>query len=723
MFHLKSDIFINCRSIILEIISTIFMMIASILMIVQGFDNDNYRNYKTREIKTERLLFSQFSNEVYSNILSSPFQNSSDNQGLTDLIAELKFNPSFDCRGVKDDELNEDICQDRILYDNWTCCRAECCIRTNGGIVSCYDYNFDLKNPNIYNHKILSYDEKEYFEDPRRRFCTYYNKYHQDIKTFMNQTIKKKSLLFNYKELLLNNISSFCISTFDCPKDYIDCGIIDTMDRHLFASDGSLCPVNDIILTPNGIILENIFENETNYKSIILRSIISEIPPLAHEYKNKTVSNDNELKSEEITIKDINKLLKNSKNIYKKLENVEIPLNSIGNGIKIESKMNKNSKFYWYTTNYIGFKTLNDLNDFEKYFNKSNPMDNCLYKIGENIYPYIKPIIIFFPLLIIFLYYLVFLILVLFDKISSIKKRNMTHFTRRVFILTAMLIIESVFYDRVTNEFKKIEIDMDENYKEILDLYNKRRYQLKYLLSIIFLVFAFVSSIIFFFVNCEMVEENMEILKNDNDERNVIIPYDDNINNDVNENQSQNRINGNNIINSILQQNSDRSQLNLNNNQSNNENSDPPSDSQNNNEENKSSIKSDENNSQYNQNINYSNNNQEENNNDKEDNKEQSINNINNDSNINNSKIINDQNNSIKEENNINNNDEQEEEVQPEFNNIEMKSNNNEKLNLKDNRQNEYKITLETKQEKLDKNDKRQESSKSQEDNKENVED
>ena len=688
MVHLKPEIFTNCQSIIFELISTIFMIIASILIIIQGFDNDNLRNYKSREIKTERLLFSQFSHEVFSNIESSPFQNSSNNQGSVDLTAELKFNNFFDCRGVKDDELNEEICQDRIIKNNWTCCRAECCLRSNGGKSYCYDYNFDLKNPNIYNNKILSYDAKEYFEDPRRRLCTYYNQYYGDIKKFLNKNIKIKRLSFNYEKLLLNNLSSFCISIYDCPKEYIDCGIIDTLNRHLYASNGNLCPVNDIILDKGNIILENSFESGSNQKRIILRNIISEIPPLVHEYKNKIICNDEGLTNEEITIRDINKLLKNNKNIYRKLENIEIPLNLIGNGVKIENKMNKNSKLYWYTTNYIGFNTLEDLQKFKKYFNKSDHTNNCLFKVGRDIYPYIKPIIIMFPLLAIFLYYIIFLILVLFEKILSIKKRNMIHFIIRVIILTAMFIIECIFYLMVTKEFEKIEIDMDENYKEILDLYNKRRNQLKYFLSIIFLILAFVSTIIFFFANCELSKKNLDIINDDiinnNDKKDAILNDD---NNNINENQ--NRVNNNiidNRINIIQNQDSDRLQLKENRNQKINNNINTSNNFINNNESNNIQINKE--NLFHSQTVHFSINQNVINN--ENDNKEQPENNIINEISINYSQRFNSQNIINNNDNYIHNDEDQKKDKdQPEFNdNIPMKSNNKEALTLKQNRKN-----------------------------------
>ena len=349
MSCLNQDFFTNSRFFIFEIIAIIFMIIASILLIVQGFENDKFKNYKSREIKTERLLLSQFSYEVYSNILSYPILgNSPDFYSLT---AELKLKTYFDCRGVKDEELNEVVCQDKIIDNNWTCCRAECCFRTNGGNVYCNNYNFDLKNPNINNHKILTYDYEENFEDPRR-YCTYYNKYYTDISSFFNSYIDIAYSSFNYEDLLLKKDSStYCI--FNCSEYSVDCGIIDTLDRHLYSLDSSACPVNNIYYNGASINIQKLY-GSPNHNKIIIRNIISEIPPIPHEYK-EIISKDEELLNEEITIKDMNKLLKNSKNMYTKMNSIEIPLSSIGNYISIDNRMNSNSKFYWYATNYINY--------------------------------------------------------------------------------------------------------------------------------------------------------------------------------------------------------------------------------------------------------------------------------------------------------------------------------------------------------------------------------
>ena len=568
MPYLNPNIFTNFQFIIFEIISTTFMIIASILLISQGFDNDKFKNYKSREIKTERLLFSQFSYEVYSNILSFPFYPWS---GYDYLTAEFKFNPSFDCRGIKDDELNEVVCQDQIINNNWTCCKAECCFRTNGGNVYCNEYNFNLQNPNIYNHRILTYDEEEYFEDPRRRFCTYYNKYYKDINRFMGNSINIDYLSFNYEDLLLKKeFSNFCISIFNCSSYPIDCGIIDTLDRHLYSSSTS-CPVSNIYDVGGSISLSTYDSSTYNYNKIKIRNIISEIPPIPHEYKKK-ICQDTDLINEEITIKDMNKLLKNSKNNYEKMESIEIPLSSIrtDNYISIENKMNNNSKFYWYTTNYIGFETVKDFKTFEDNFNKSDDTDNNLYKIGEKIYPCISAIIVMFPLLAIFLCYIIILLLILFNKISFIEKRRIVLFIIRISILFLMISLESIFYGLVTNEFKAIKISMDQNYEEILDLYNKRRLQLKFLLSIIFLILSFILTFIFLLINCKLSNENIEndadFLDNNRNEiefpnnnhgsRNLnIINYNFNGNQQESDRQglSHNRIqSNNNIINSLL---------------------------------------------------------------------------------------------------------------------------------------------------------------------------
>ena len=135
----------------------------------------NIKNIKNKDSITERFLYEQFSYEVNSNINSSSFSNKNVSDLLnlanfitprnsveTDMEIEMKMKSYYDCQGVNDDELNEVICQDKIINSK-TCCRAECCLRTNGdegnNIFNCVDKE-ELKHllvlPNHYEFNVLN---------------------------------------------------------------------------------------------------------------------------------------------------------------------------------------------------------------------------------------------------------------------------------------------------------------------------------------------------------------------------------------------------------------------------------------------------------------------------------------------------------------------------------------------------------------------------------------
>ena len=194
--------------IIFEIISTFIMIISYILIIIQSFKNYNFKNFKTKDLIVERLLYEQFSNEIYSNINLPMFLKEYRTDHIienVDMNLEVKLNSFYDCQGIFDDELNEKICQNKLI-NNYTCCRAECCLRTNGNHIYCNDYRFSLDNSNLENNKILLYNDEEYFEDPRRRYCTYFNKYKGTIKQnrLTSKTLYK--LKYNYKDIYLDEL-------------------------------------------------------------------------------------------------------------------------------------------------------------------------------------------------------------------------------------------------------------------------------------------------------------------------------------------------------------------------------------------------------------------------------------------------------------------------------------------------------------------------------------
>ena len=140
-----------------------------------------FKNYKTRSLVTERLLYEQFSYEVYESILSYPYiQSSSSTSNVENyendysyMDVELKLDSFYDCRDIYDPELNEEKCQNQIVKSN-TCCKSECCSKIIGDEVFCQDYLFNFDIDEIKNNRIY-YNDEEYFDDPKRRFCSYYS--------------------------------------------------------------------------------------------------------------------------------------------------------------------------------------------------------------------------------------------------------------------------------------------------------------------------------------------------------------------------------------------------------------------------------------------------------------------------------------------------------------------------------------------------------------------
>ena len=132
-----------------------------------------FKNYKTRSLIAERLLYEQFSYEVYESIKSISYATSL-STGIYDnnkaVKVELNLDSYYDCRDVYDPELNEELCQNQILKNN-TCCKSECCLKTEKFETFCFDYAFKLNDEVIKNNRILYYNDEEYFEDPKRRFC------------------------------------------------------------------------------------------------------------------------------------------------------------------------------------------------------------------------------------------------------------------------------------------------------------------------------------------------------------------------------------------------------------------------------------------------------------------------------------------------------------------------------------------------------------------------
>ena len=113
----------------------------------------------------------------------------------------------------------------------------------------------------------------------------------------------------------------------------------------------------------------------------------------------------------------------------------------------------------------------------------------------------------------------------------------------RQFIFFAAFGLETGVYIRITQDFEEIDIDMDDNYKNILDLYNDRRQQLYLLLSIIFLCFSELMTIISWYFSFNNRKNNDIILLPQENNNNEINNNQNKINNEANNINNQNEIN------------------------------------------------------------------------------------------------------------------------------------------------------------------------------------
>ena len=377
----------ECCHLIFNYTSLSLLILACILILVQRISNVIYNSNDKTSI-AERLVYQQFSHDVYSNIKSKILydfeiidhsQNCSDNREILNI--PIKIESFYDWEKVKVDDIDKDLCQNKIS----TCCKKECCkqdIYTNQKI---------CKNKNIYN----SADN----EDPRKN-CKIFKIYNGKIYKMNNYKICARRYDYNYEYLLEKNQDSFC-------KDGIK---LDSLD-HCFNE-------NITILNQS---------NSNNYLSfkenspIIVKNILSEINPNYFEYElimRESILN-NKIKIDEKEQNEVNKYkVINIKNIYnaffRNVKNLDftdgnqyyINHNQINLGYIMENNDDivlnefqdnnfiKEKNLSWYTRNYIGFRNLDELQKFKYYFDEEDPQNNTLYKMDKTLFPNIESIFI-----------------------------------------------------------------------------------------------------------------------------------------------------------------------------------------------------------------------------------------------------------------------------------------------------------------------------------------
>ena len=498
-------------NIFFEVISIILVLISYILFVAQSFKNFLFtKKNASKEIITERILYRHFSDEIYSNIKLHPIcnvitkeLNDSPNENgcghnQTSLYIDVNLDTYFDCQGVKKGLLNEAQCQDRIV-SNLTCCKSECCPRPKSiENFYCNNYNFDLKKS--YNDStILTYNDEERYEDPKRRYCKYYNKYSNTTSILLNKLYCVEECKYNYEDILLSkDDDNISIS----PKDgYINCGEIDTMHNHLFLKNGE-CPMNFVIRDGDKLYFDHLSSNNL---SIIVKNILSEIPPDIHERKGNT---DEEEFKNNITVVNYYKIINQKESYYKKQEPFFF-INELTDIYNIyKDKVNPYQEIYWYTSNYIGFKSIQDFKDFDDLFKNKNDK-NYLYDITRNLVPSIVSVVIGIILIILCIAYLILFFILL--KINDFSSKSYLFFSKEVITGISFIIGLILYIVYTEKQFKPIKIHMDAHYQEIIDMYNDRRKQKYFLSGIIIMAISLAYEI--YFISCAKTKRDKKIDK------------------------------------------------------------------------------------------------------------------------------------------------------------------------------------------------------------------
>ena len=487
----------NYTSISLLISGCIYIFIQSIFNIKYNSNNKTY--------VAERLVYQQFSQDVYSNIKSKIFydfeiiehdRNCSDNKEILNI--PIKIDSFYDCEKVKIDDIDKDLCQNKISRAS-TCCKKECCkedIYTNQKL---------CRNLNTYH----SPDN-----DPRKN-CLLFNIYNGKLYKMNNYKICARRYEYNYEYLLEKNQNSNCNGGIT----------LDSLDHCLNENLNILNQSNS-----------NAYLSLKQNSPVIVKNILSEINPNYFEYEillKESILN-NKIKIDEREQNEVNKYkVINIKNIYdaffKNVSNLDftdgnsnyinhntIILNDLMNGIDDDQVFNeyqdnnfiKNKSLHWYTRNYIGFKDIDELQKFKNYFDEDDPTNNPLYKMDKTLFPNWESIFISSV-------FIIFLAMNLFGQINYHKNNELDEkrsfyldSSRRISALALFIIYLSIYLFKYLYYYYKIEeIEMEKYYAVVLEKYNKRRKQ-KYLLIGVFLLgINFIIEVIHYIIECKLNQE------------------------------------------------------------------------------------------------------------------------------------------------------------------------------------------------------------------------
>ena len=493
---------------IINIILTSFLILSCILIFAQTIINIKYNYSNNKTILAEKLVYQQFSHDIYSNINSKILYDfelypiSEDCPGDKEVIIfPIKLDSFYDCEGIDVETIEEEICQDQITNSS-ICCQKSCCANNK-----CRD-------------KVANNMENEEKNDDRNNKCIYFNKYNGRFSQIFNgYKICAKKYIYDY-QYLLNLCELNQITTSNCLY-------LDSMN-HCFDAQ-NIKGYSELEISGNKI-------TSLNKKNAVVKNIFSEINPNYFEYeillKEQIIYNQAEISDDDKEeVEKYNEL--NIKNIYESffesdydsingntnyIKQAEMKLSNIINDndelvfqdYSSDRNYIKKRNINWYTRNYIGFKNFEELAKFKENFDENDITDNPLYKISnDTLYPNIESI---FVILIFLIEFIISLILQIksFIKKKTIKiKIYLISDSITQMLTPALLIIYFFIYlFKYVYKYKKIEIEMEEYYKLVLDQYNKRRNQDCLLAGVIILFITLVLILINYLIMLKIYNIN-----------------------------------------------------------------------------------------------------------------------------------------------------------------------------------------------------------------------
>jgi len=441
-----------------------FLLLISylILLIIQGFKNKKYNDFNSSKIIKERVLYEQFSYEIYNSI-NSP------------LILDLKI---------------QEECEENYQPLNFL-------LKIN----PYYNFKSTISISHLFNNKFCI----PIYEKLKNKYNPNELKYHNLLIHSIN--INNIKNYYKNDKNSLNNI---------CESGYKPCGILDTMNNILCFPTKYNCPLNDIIISKNknsSLIDEGYEEinlnnsisiylntNENIERPIIITNFISYDRPWNHEYQKIVAYKDEKKKKEKDKKRE--QILFEDYDIFMRKVSFNnfsfIPLNDIliwekSNDYlkKMLNELRPSESYYLFNKNYIGFKNYEELEKFKKLFKEHDYRNAPLFKFSKTLCPGLATIIIniFFIIILLFL-----LIISFFYDYEDDGFFIPIYFCIILSFIYFVVYISIYFLDK--NKFNIYQFTFDAQMESVLNSFYKRNKQPVYLASIILIIISLLPHIL-----------------------------------------------------------------------------------------------------------------------------------------------------------------------------------------------------------------------------------